>query len=88
MPHDESRHPGAAKPQGRQGVQEPLDLLGVPVMWNYHMGIFGANSATGNAAASTRVQRASVSIMLSPSDRDNSPGARVAGAAEGDTAEF
>ena len=42
----------------------------------------GANSATGNAAASTRVQRASVSIMLSPSDRDNSPGARVAGAAE------
>ena len=27
-PHDERRHPGAAKPQGRQGVQEPLDLLG------------------------------------------------------------
>ena len=42
----------------------------------------GPNSATGNAAASTRVQRASVSIMLSPSDRDKSPGARVAGAAE------
>ena len=42
----------------------------------------GATSATGKAAASTRVQRASVSIMLSPSDRDNSPGARVAGAAE------
>ena len=39
-PHDERRHPGAAKSQGRQGVQEPLDLLGVPVMWNRHMGTF------------------------------------------------
>ena len=36
-PHDERRHPGAAKPQGRQGIQEPLDLLGVPVVRN-HMG--------------------------------------------------
>ena len=39
-PHDERRHPGAAKPQGRQGVQEPLDLLGVPVVRNYRMGAF------------------------------------------------
>ena len=39
-PHDERRHPGAAKPQGRQGIQEPLDLLGVPVVRNYHMGTF------------------------------------------------
>ncbi len=46
------------------------------------MAEFGPYSATGNAAASTPVQRASVSIMFSPSDRDNSPGARVAGAAE------
>ena len=35
---------------------------------------FEPHSATGNAAASTRVQRASVSIALLPSDRDNSPG--------------
>ena len=27
-PHDERRHPGAANAQSRQGVQEPLDLLG------------------------------------------------------------
>ena len=31
-PHDERRHPSAAMPQGREGVQEPLDLLGVPVV--------------------------------------------------------
>ena len=40
-PHDERRHPGAAKPQSRQGIQEPLDLLRVPVMGNRHMGTFG-----------------------------------------------
>ena len=39
-PHDERRHPGAAKPQGRQGVQKPLDLLGIPVMRNCRMGTF------------------------------------------------
>ena len=40
-PHDERRHAGAAKPQGRQGVQKTLDLLGVPVVRNRHMGTFG-----------------------------------------------
>ena len=39
-PHDERRHPGAAMPQGRQGVQKPLDLLGVPVVRNNHLGTF------------------------------------------------
>ncbi len=39
-PHDERRHPGAANAQGRQGVQEPLDLLGIPVVRNRHMGTF------------------------------------------------
>ena len=39
-PHDERRHTSAAMPQGRQGVQEPLDLLRVPVMGNRHMGTF------------------------------------------------
>ena len=38
-PHDERRHPGAAKPQGRQEVEKSLDLLRVPVMWN-QMGTF------------------------------------------------
>ena len=33
-PHDERRHPGAAKSQGRQGVQKPLYLLGVSVVRN------------------------------------------------------
>ena len=39
-PRDERRHPGAAEPQSPQGVQELLDLLGVPVVRNYHMGTF------------------------------------------------
>ena len=38
-PHDERRHPGAAKPQGRQGVQETFDLLRVPVVRD-HVGTF------------------------------------------------
>ena len=39
-PDDERRHPGTAKPQGRQGVQKTLDLLGIPVVRNYHVGTF------------------------------------------------
>ena len=35
-PHDERHHPGAAKPQSRQGVQEPLDPLMVPLIRNVH----------------------------------------------------
>ena len=33
-PHDECRLLGAAKPQGRKGVEKSLDLLGVPAMAN------------------------------------------------------
>ena len=63
-PHDERRHPGAAKPQGRQGIQKPLDLLRVPVVRNRQMGTFGvkvpiwSNSEAARKAELAARQRA------------------------------
>ena len=58
-PHDERRHPGAANAQSRQGVQEPLDLLGIPVVRNYRMGTFTPKvPIRSNSEAARKVEHA------------------------------
>ena len=44
-PHDERRHAGSPQPEGRQGVQQSLDLRGRPVVGNLSHGHFHAKSS-------------------------------------------
>ena len=44
-PHDEGRHAGSPQPEGRQGVQQSLDLRGRPVVGNVSHENFYAKSS-------------------------------------------